>query len=193
MSAAQAYRLSALKRGIACPDLSGLFPYKLGRAFLGLEDTDGGMSFDAVKQAVTRFGLCSEAVWPFSLTRVNSRPSGTALHDAYDRRGLRGYYGIPKDDAESVRTAIAQGYAVIGAWAVDRPFEIDAGPTLIDSPTGDIAGNHSMVVESYYEDGSFGLLNHYSESWRDGGRCRFTERYMRQSLGFVVFDVGEGA
>lgn len=191
MSAAQAYRLSALKRGFDCPDLSGLFPYKLGRAFLGAEDVDSGMSFEAVTQAIERFGLCSEASWQFSLMRVNSRPSGTALHDAYDRRGLRGYYSIAKDDVAGVRSAIRHGFAVLGAWAVNRAFEFDAGDSLISTPDGDIAGNHSMAVESYYSDGTFGLLNHYGDTWRDGGRCRFTETYMRQSMGYIVFDVGE--
>jgi len=189
-SAAQAFRLACLKKNIDCPDLSGLFPYKLGRASMGLEDTDAGMSFEAMGTAVTRFGLCSEAAWPFNLDRINARPSGTALHDAYDRRGLRGYYSIDAADVDGVRRALAKGIPVIGAWQVDQAFEEDDGPTLIDAPTGAIAGNHAMVIEDYAADGSFGILNHYDINWRDHGRCRFTERYVRASLGFVAFDVG---
>lgn len=190
MSAAQAFRLSCLHKGIACPDLSGLFPYKLGRASMGLEDEDIGMSFEAMATAVERFGIASEESWPFSLLRANARPSGTALHDAYDRRGLRGYYAIDRSDSQGVRLALAKGYAVVGAWAVDRMFGVDSGPRLIDKPDRDIAGNHSMVVEDYAPDGSFGILNHYGDSWRDGGRCRFTEDYMKASLGYLIFDVG---
>ncbi len=190
MSFAQAFRLSCLKRGIPCPDLSGLFPYKLGRASIGLEDQDIGMSFEAGATAVERFGLCSEETWPFNLMRVNSRVSGTALHDAYDRRGLRAYYSIDRDDIESVRHAIFRGIAVIGAWNVDQLFTRDAGPVLIDTPDRDIAGSHAMVIEDYAPDGTFGLLNHYSDSWRDGGRCRFTEQYAQSSLGFLALDVG---
>lgn len=190
MSAAQAYRLACLKRGIACPDLSGLYPYKLGRASMGLEDTDAGMSYEALRSAGERFGFCSEAAWPFNLMRVNSRVSGAALHDGYDRRGVRGYYSLAPDDADGVRHAIAKGFVPVGAWAVDRSFELDSGPTLIDTPDRDIAGNHAMVIEDYAADGTFGILNHYDVTWRDGGRCRFTERYVRASLGFLIFDVG---
>ncbi len=190
MSLAQAFRLTCLKRGIPCPDLSGLFPYKLGRASMGMEDQDAGMSFEAGAAAVERFGICSEEVWPFSIMTVNSRPSGTALHDGYDRRGLRAYYSIDRDDADSVRHAIFKGITVIGAWSVDQMFLRDSGPVLIDTPDRDIAGNHAMVIEDYAPDGTFGLLNHYGDSWRDGGRCRFTEQYTRSSLGFFALDVG---
>lgn len=156
---------------------------------MGMEDTDGGMSFQAVATAVTRFGLCSEEAWPFNLIRINSRVSGTALHDGYDRRGVRGYYSIDRSDSDGVRHALARGIPVVGAWAVDQAFESDAGPVLIDAPTGAIVGNHAMVIEDYQADGTFGLLNHYGVQWRMNGRCRFTSAYMKRSLGFLVFDL----
>lgn len=189
-SAAQAFRLACLKKNIDCPDLSGLFPYKLGRASIGVEDIDAGMSFQATATAVTRFGLCSEAAWPFNLMHVNSRVSGSALHDGYDRRGLRGYYSIDRSDSDGVRHALARGIPVVGAWAVDQEFESNSGSVLIDTPSDAIVGNHAMVIEDYAADGTFGLLNHYDVGWRAGGRCRFTEQYVRSSLGFLAFDVG---
>ncbi len=192
MAGAQAFRLSSLARGIPCPDLSGLYPYKLGRAAMGqgLEDTDAGLSFEGLMTASTRFGFASEESWPFNLMRVNTRVSGTALHDGYDRRGVRGYYRIDPGDLDGVRRAIDKKIAVVGAWAVDKMFQLDSGPELIDTPDRDITGNHAMVIEDYAPDGSFGILNHYDRSWRNGGRCRFTEQYTRSSLGFVAFDVG---
>lgn len=190
MSMAQAFRLSCLKKKIPCPDLSGLFPYKLGRASMGTEDEDIGMSFEAAGSAVERFGLASEAAWPFSVMKVNSRVSGTSLHDAYDRRGLRGYYSLGRSDVDGVRLALSKEIAVVGAWAVDSMFGRDSGPILIDTPDRDIVGNHAMVIEDYSADGAFGVLNHYGPSWRDGGRARFTEAYMASSLGFLVIDVG---
>ncbi len=190
MSIAQGVRTSYLKRGVACPELSGLFNYKLGRAAMGLEDLDNGMGFDAGLTAAVKFGLASEEAWPFALLRVNTRPSGTAFHDAYDRRGLRGYYQIAPSDIDGVRSALAAGICVLGAWAVDRMFQLDTGPVLIDPPISDIIGNHAMVVEGYAPDGTFGILNHYGDSWRSGGRARFTEQYMKASLGFIALDVG---
>lgn len=188
--AAQAFRTTCLHRGIACPDLSGLFPYKLGRASMGLEDTDAGMSFAALTSAIERFGFASEAAWPFSLLRVNSRPTASALHDGYDRRGLRGYYSIANDDVEGVRRANASGYAVLGAFPIDQYFQLDSGDHMIDAPAG-LIGFHAMVIEGYHADGSFDILNHYGESWRNSGRCCFTEAYMRQSRGYLVFDVND--
>lgn len=188
-SAAQAYRLSCLAKGIACPDLAALPTYAWGRAAIGYQGQDIGMTFAAMLTAVKRFGIAAERDWPFSIVNVNRNPSATALHSAYDRRGLRGYYSIAGDDAEGVRRALSRKLAVIGAWPLDAYFGLSSEPALIDVPTGAIRGWHSVVVEDYRADGTFGILNHYGSNWRDNGRCRFTERYLRMSQQFVVFDV----
>lgn len=189
-SVAQAWRLSALKLGQDCPDLSGLFPYKLGRASIGLGDTDGGMTYGAMTAAVERFGLASEASYPFNVLKVNFNVTGTALHDAYDRRGVRGIYSIDKEDTDGVRRALSKGIALVGAFQVDSYFMQNTGPELIDVPDRNILGNHAVVIEDYAADGSFGILNHYDLVWRNLGRARFTERYMKASLGFVALDLG---
>lgn len=186
-SVAQAYRLTSLHQGIDCPDLSALFSYRLGCASLGLTGDDG-MTFGAALSAVTRFGIASEASWPMSLLRVTKNPSPTAYHDAYDRRGLRGYQRIDVTDLDSVRRAIARGIAVIGAFPVDSYFGLNSGPELIERPTV-VKGYHALVIESYLGDGTFGILNHYGTDWRNGGRCSFTEDYMRASDAFVAFDI----
>lgn len=188
-SAAQAYRLSCLAKGISCPDLSALTTYSWGRASIGLQGQDIGMTMAAMLTAVKRFGIATETAWPFSLLNVNRNPSATALHSAYDRRGLRGYYSIAGDDAEGVRRALSKKFAVIGAWPVDAYFAVSSDSALVDAPSGATVGWHSMVIEDYRSDGTFGVLNHYGTSWRGNGRCRFTERYLRMSQTFVVFDV----
>lgn len=188
-SGAQAMRTSALAQGKPCPDLSALFPYKLGRASIGMGNVDGGMTFSALTTAVERFGICTEEAWAFSVLKVNLTPNAEAFHDAYDRRGVRGYYSIDPLDLDGVRRANFKGYAVVGAFPVDGYFGINSGETLIDAPTSGIIGNHAMVIEDYQSDGTFGLLNHYGVQWRLNGRCRLTTAYMRRSLGFLVFDL----
>lgn len=192
-SAAQAMRTSYLAQGKECPDLSALFPYKLGRASIGIGNADGGMTFGALTTAVERFGICTEEAWPFSVLKVNLTPSALAFHDGYDRKGVRGYYSIDALDTDGVRRSIAKNFAVVGAFPVDGYFGINSGETLIDGPpaTGSgIIGNHALVIEDYQADGTFGLLNHYGVQWRMNGRCRFTTAYMKRSLGFLVFDLG---
>ncbi len=188
-SAAQAYRISCLAKGIPCPDLSALFTYAVGRASLGLQGQDIGMTFEAMLTSMKRFGIAAEKDWSFSLLNVNRNPSPTAFHSAYDRRGLRGYYSIAGDDADGVRRALSRKLAVIGAWPVDSYFSLSSESLLIDAPTTAIRGYHSVVVEDYRADGTFGILNHYGTHWRDLGRCRFTERYLKMSQKFIVCDV----
>lgn len=189
-SGAQAWRLSALKLGLDCPDLSALVPYKLGRASMGMGNQDVGMTFGALTAAVERFGVASEESYPFSVLKVNFNIPERAFHDAYDRRGVRGIYSIDAGDAEGVRRATAKGICVIGAWAVDAAFQKNDGDTLIDVPKGPIIGYHSMVIEDYAADGTSGILNHYGIQWRLNGRCRFTEAMIKKSMGFLAFDLG---
>lgn len=189
-SGAQAWRLSALKLGLDCPDLSGLFPYKLGRASMGMGNQDSGMTYAALTAGVERFGMASEESYPFSTLKVNANVSAEALHDAYDRRGTRGIYSIDAGDADGVRHALVKGICVIGAWALDAGFMKADGDTLIDVPTGPIIGYHSMVIEDFAADGTFGILNHYGIQWRLNGRCRFTEAMVKKSMGFLAFDLG---
>lgn len=190
MSGAQAWRLSALKLGLDCPELSGLVPYKLGRASMGMGDQDSGMTFGALAAATERFGMASEESYPFSVFKVNFNITASALHDAYDRRGVRGIYSIDPGDAGGVRRALSKGICVIGAWALDAAFQKNDGDSLIDVPTGPIIGYHSMVIEDYAADGTFGILNHYGIQWRLNGRCRFTEAMLQKSMGFMAFDLG---
>lgn len=192
-SVAQAWRLSALKRGLDCPDLSGLFPYKLGRASIGMDSVDAGMTYGAMTAAVERFGLASEESYPFSLLKVNFNVTASALHDAYDRRGVRGIYSIDNGDTDGVRRSLSKGIPLVGAFQVDGYFMQNIGPELIDLPGGPILGNHAVVIVDYAADGTFGILNHYDIVWRNLGRARFTERYMKASMGFVALDLGGAA
>lgn len=186
---AQCFRLACLARGIACPDLSALYPYKLGRASIGLGSTDGGMTFSALQTAASRFGFASEESWSFSLMRVNQNVSATALHDGYDRRGVRGYFMIDPGDIERIRKAIYNKIPVLGAFPVDDYFGQD-GPELIDAPGSSIRGYHALPLEDYRSDGTFGILNSYGPNWRSGGRARFTEAYVKRAVSLMAFDVG---
>lgn len=189
-AAVQAFRIASIARGAACPDLGALFPYKLGRAVMGLDRLDEGMTFSALLTAVTRFGFASEALCPFGIARVNLNPTATAYHDGYDRRGVRAYAEIDPADTRSIRQALARKVPLIGAWQLDSYFGAMSGPTLVDLPSGGFIGSHAMVIEDYAADGTFGLLNHYGENWRDGGRCRFTERYVKSASSIIAFDLG---
>lgn len=190
-SAAQGFRIACLARGIPCPDLSALFPYKLGRALMGVSSIDAGMTFSALLTSSARFGFASEALCPFSMLGVNANPTASAYHDGYDRRGVRGYYYIDPDDTDRVRKAIYARVPVLGAWFVDDDFTNSALSSLIDKPRDDarILGSHAMVCDGYNADGSFNLLNHYGMSWRDGGRCRFTTSYMKAASALIAMDV----
>lgn len=186
---AQAVRLAYLAQGVECPDLSALAPYWWGRSEWGGERVDDGSHLRTTIRAVQRFGCPSEEAWPFAAARVQRSPGWAATRDAYDRRGVRGYYRIVSGDVDGVRRAIAAGLPVVGGWRVDRPFTRSEGPLVIDAPQESTIGGHAVVLEDYEPDGTFGLLNSWGTSWRNGGRARVTETFVSLGQDLWAIDV----
>jgi len=186
---AQAYRETMLAQGIPCPELSSLFPYFVGRAAHGLENVDAGSTLSATAEAVIEHGMPTEETWPFSSLRVNQRPTPRCYTRGYSLRGMRGIHFIPPSDIEGLKSAIASGFALVGAGAVDRAFQSDTGPSVLDRPqSGTTIGNHAFVIDSYDSDSTFGILNSYGITWRRSGRASVTEDFVRGLMQVLVID-----
>jgi hypothetical protein len=181
MAWAQAVRTTLLRRGVGCPELSALFSYYAGRAEWGGQRKDSGSHLRSAAKAMMRFGCASEAAWPFDSLRVNKQPTFSAFRSAHDLRGLRAYARIADGDVDGVRRAIAAGHAVTAGWKIDRAFQLHDGKGVLDVPRGPIIGAHAWVLEDYASDGTFGLINSWSERWANAGRARMTEAFVAQA------------
>ena len=190
----QAVTMRQFLIGEPCPLGSRLYHYFNGRAYSGDETHDLGMyllnGFKALK-----LGLPNEKYWPFDPWKVNRRPPWNASRMALGTapKLMKGYYRISSglsraERALAVKAALASERPVIGGWAVDRAFTKDAGPLLVDTPTGDLAGNHAMVVTDY-DSNSYELLSSWGDTWRDHGFVRVTEDYLLTSLELYVLDL----
>jgi hypothetical protein len=175
MAAAQAFRLSLLAAGVECPELSALHNYVLNRATWGGQGVDAGSYVRAAMKAIAKFGICTEALWPFAMLRVNRSPSMGAFHDGYHRRLLEGFYriGTPAE----VRYAIGvERAAVVGGFKVGKAFmAYESG--VLEAP--EEGGGHAIVIEDYLPDGSFGILNSWGAGWGQRGRGRVSEGWVR--------------
>ncbi len=179
---AQGFRTVELHQGGTCPDLSALFNYYAGRAEWGGQNLDAGSFLRTAIKAAIKFGFAPETEWPFRELAVNKQPTWNAFRAAHDLRGPHGYHRCDPGDADEVRRAIAQGYPVVGGWLVDSAFCQSSGPTVIDVITGAPVGGHALLVDEYFSDGTFAILNSWSTNWRAQGRARITEAFVRRGI-----------
>lgn len=169
-SVANATRAAYLALGDTCPDLSALFIYYCSRALVTPATIvdNGAYLRDGIK-TLQQFGECSETVWQFQESKVNTPPSWSAYRNAVSRRGIRGYYSIPNGDVKRIKRALAAKVPVVAGWMVDDSF-MDGSKTDIQGPcTGRNLGGHAMMVESFEGD-TFTMVNSWGTDWRRGGR-----------------------
>lgn len=178
----QILRETLLFAGYPCPDLSALDNYFDSRAYEGLSNADVGAYPRNNVRALREFGVATEKAWPFSITRVNMRPSWAASRSGHDLHRLDGYYRIPAGDTYGIRRAISIGAGVIGGFPVDQAFGRDDGPEVIEAPRGEIAGWHLVGIDEFFADGTFGILNSYGSRWRRFGRARITDEYASKGV-----------
>ncbi len=77
-------------------DLSVLALYYLARELRGGPDggrVDNGTTISAACDALKRFGVCEDVVWPFDLSKVSVAPSWAAMRRAYVNK-IDSYYRI---------------------------------------------------------------------------------------------------
>jgi hypothetical protein len=160
------------------PELSAFFVYYLARKEHDFSPIllDGGTYLRAALKAVIRFGAAEERLHPAS-AGTSRAPSWRALRDAYDYRGLRGYYRIPAGDVQGVRQALASGRPVVAGFLVGQSFLDNDGPTRIVQQSAPFAGGHAVVVSGYDGD-DFEIVNSWGASWRNGGRAKISEAFM---------------
>jgi len=180
-SAAQAYRICETLAGRPCPELSAAYIY-WGAKFLGSgnPERDSGSQVRNGIKALIKFGAPPASVWPMSYPNIFKRPTLKASMQAFDIRGVRGYYRIPAGDVDGIRTALASKCAVIGGFDIDRAFIDPKGPELAPNPRGPFVGGHAFVIDGYRADGSFSIQNSW-RGWRGNqlgaSRCFITEEF----------------
>lgn len=188
---AQALELAWAHQGILTGDLSPLWVYWGARALDGTLGFDQGTQLRSAAKAIARCGVATERTHPFSRWRINRSPSWRACRDAFDRRGLRGYYRV--SSPQEARRAIASGLPVVGGWSVDEAFARSDGHTPVEPVYRDAIGAHAMVLTGYRADGTFELLNSGGRRWGNEGYGRGSERWVDAGRDLWAVDVREAA
>lgn len=164
-------------------DLSRLFHYwNLRKDYSALAGIDeGSYPRDAFKVA-NKIGVCSETIWPFDESKVNTTPSTAAYTAATDTRAF-GYYSIDigwmtvhhTTALRTIKQAIANGYPVLLAASINEEFQQIYSSTLAGTQSqfvgitnGVTIGNHAFLVVGY-KDNVLLIENSWGVYWGCGG------------------------
>lgn len=185
---AQALELAYAHRGVVTGDLSPLFVYWFSRALHRATGKDDGTYLRTAARAIRRFGCCRETVHRFSNTRVTEPPRWRAMGDAYDLRGLRGYYRVGGSDLQTIAAALASGRPVVGGWSVDSAFRRFSGGSIVGPiDPSDAVGRHAMTIIGY-DAKSFTLMNSWGTGFGERGYVRVSPGFIEQGIDLWVID-----
>lgn len=193
-STSQAQRLSYLKRGVDCPDLSALYVYRLARNEEGILE-DAGAQIRLAMQAIQAEGVAPESTWPFSMARVNTPVPFSVTRKARALFGVRSYYRIAVGDFDGIKRALANGFGVTAGFPVTLAFEQWNGIDLIGAQTGTIEGYHALPITSFDASSAttaWEFLNSWG-NWGRGGYGVANDDFIRQASDIWAHDIEEAA
>lgn len=161
--------------------LSRLFIYYNSRMLEGKADEDAGSTLRESLAGVAKYGVCTEDLWPYDITKFNVRPTELCYQDALPRRITR--YRRIKNISDAV-DALNNRIPVVFGVTVFRGFDyLDQDNTIVPLPTEgeQDSGGHAMCMVGY-DQAQQRLLakNSFGTKWGDRGYCWFTYDYIDQ-------------
>lgn len=165
--------------------LSTLAPYYLSRELMTPSETsnDDGTFVSMAAEVIRRFGVCTEASWPFAeadgtaLDRTNSRshlytpPTWGAMRGAYVHKISAWYRINSQGDArvQDVITALAAGNPVVYGTQIGAAWQDYQAGQVLGLPTSP-KGRHATVLEGWDLALSvFNGENSWGDDWGDRG------------------------
>jgi C1A family cysteine protease len=190
-------------------DLSRLALYYLARELMldrsdGTRETayDEGTFISLGADCLRRFGVCTEAAWPFDLTKVvdtpehNVGPTWRAMRQAYVHK-IDAWYRVQSlgtDRVAEVTLALRAGYPVVFGTAIgDNWFHYQAGEVL--RVPAQQEGAHATCLVGWLPDEQGGVFvgeNSWNSDWGDDGFYLMAPEVIADwaSNDFVVLQAG---
>lgn len=135
--------------------LSRLFLYYEERRLEGTTGSDAGATMRSIGKALSKAGVCAEALWPYLEENYDDDPPEEADKDAEGRRiaayrKLPGLDAIKKYIATSSRPVMI-GMEVYGSFESDEAEKTGVIP-MPDTDKETLLGGHAVLVVGYDDD-----------------------------------------
>ena len=189
---ANAYELMQnLAKENSAESLSRLFIYYNSRLLEGTTNEDAGASLRDSLAAASKYGICTEDLWPYDIKKFNARPTDACYQDGLTRR-ITNYRGV--NDIEQAVDALNNRRPVVFGVTVFPGFQyVDKfNPVVtLSGNSEEDSGGHAMCMVGYDRNRRMLLAkNSFGTDWGDQGYCWFTYDYIDQyGYDMWVFDI----
>lgn len=160
-------------------DLSRLFVYYNARVAVGDTAKDDGSYIRYAMESLSRFGVPTEAEWPYDVTKVFIRPSWNAYREAYGHK-INAFYRIKatgEGRIAEIESALRSKHPVVFGAAVYEQIRSCTGH--IEMPKGASLGGHAMLIVGFDSDNKkFLIRNSWGPNWGDGGYATMDYSYL---------------
>ncbi len=115
-------------------DVSRLFIYYNGRAKENQSRvlTDSGCTMTGAIEALEEFGTCLESIWPYEISKVNSRPSDRAFQEASNHKITE---ALQIDiDLYEMKSCLAQGFPFAFGLQLFKSFDKASTTGVVPMP-----------------------------------------------------------
>ena len=186
-------------KGISNFDASRLFIYYNTRALEHQENNDNGSAIcDAIK-TVTKDGVCSEKIWPYTNVTKNfkKKPSSDSYQDAKENKIIKSKH--INTNLDEWKSALAEGYPIVFGIDVFSSIENPRGGKVPNPKSNERnEGGHAMCCVGYSDaDRVFIVRNSWGEQWGDKGYGYFSYDYIMNKKynsgdSWIIYDVTTG-
>lgn len=151
--------------------VSRLFIYYQERVIEGTVNEDAGATIRGGIKAVSSFGACREALWPYDESKIFEKPTAHAYEEASKFKATS-YYRI--NSLDEILVCLAEGYPVCFGFSVYDSFTGDdiAKTGVMDMPsaTESVQGGHAVLAVGYDRNKKHLIVrNSWGEEWGDQG------------------------
>lgn len=153
-------------------ELSRLFIYYNARFLEGTTTQDIGTYIRSGLHAVKRYGVCTEVIWPYDITKFSTRPSDESYIDAKNRTISK--YTRLMNSEDVVRSINDNIPVVIGVDIYDSFLTLTKNDAVIKMPTvtDQLIGGHAMCIVGYDLNAMMFLVkNSFGIDWANDGYC----------------------
>lgn len=174
-----------IRNGVPLTDLSRLFTYYNSRLMTQDQDKDQGTFIRLAFGTLSSLGTCSEAKWPYDLTKLFVRPSWGSYREAYANK-VDSYYsigGFGQVRIDFIKRALRAQHVVVFGMVVDRDYmDYAGGIVAMPKQVRVSAGGHCQVIVGYDDNKQCWIVrNSWGTGWGEGGYAFVPYAYLDAS------------
>lgn len=172
-------------------DISRLFIYYNSRLQDGTTGEDVGAALSDSMKAMTKYGACTEELWPYDPDKFDQVPSDECYQDGIKRRIVDSRR--VKNLSEAIAELNANNPVIFGISIYKQFHRVSSEDAVVDMPlkSKQSSGNHAMCMVGYDQERQLILAkNSFGLEWGDQGYGWIPYDYIREhGSDMWVFDI----